>query len=161
MPIVLKSGNLNLLEPSRSVQACNGIAYRYLYLKLGCGGLIPCTRLSEVIVLQCSFYLKRRNFNLTVPSKYHKSFPTPTDNSCYIQIFREREFFSLNLPSRHRSIIVAKCIYYCFQLRTAAFKAYCAIWVRGSNFRYQPSPRVSPRESTQRWKVELWARNIL
>jgi len=45
------------------------------------------------------------------------------------------------------------------QLRTAAFKAYCAILVRRSNFRYQASPRVSPRENTQRRKVELWARN--
>ena len=27
VPIVLKSGSLNLLEPSRSVQACNGIAF--------------------------------------------------------------------------------------------------------------------------------------
>jgi hypothetical protein len=40
------------------------------------------------------------------------------------------------------------------------FKAYCAIWVRRSNFRHQASPRVSPRESTQRWKVELRARNV-
>jgi len=47
-----------------------------------------------------------------------------------------------------------------FQLRTAAFKAYCAIWVRRSNFRHQASPRVSPCESTQRRKVELWARNV-
>src|SRR5215475_13055817 len=47
-----------------------------------------------------------------------------------------------------------------FQLRTAAFKAYCAIWVRRSNFRHQASPRMSPRESTQRRKVELWARNV-
>ena len=45
--------------------------------------------------------------------------------------------------------------YYYFQLRTAAFEAYCAIWFRRSNFRYQ----ASPRESTQRRKVELWARN--
>ena len=37
-----------------------------------------------------------------------------------------------------------------FNLRTAAFKAYCAIWVRRSNFRYQASPRVSPRESSRR-----------
>jgi len=35
-----------------------------------------------------------------------------------------------------------------FNLCTAAFKAYCAIWVRSSNFRHQASPRVSPREST-------------
>ena len=47
-----------------------------------------------------------------------------------------------------------------FQLRTAAFKAYCAIWVRRSNFRHHASPRVSPGESTQRRKVELWARNV-
>ena len=33
-----------------------------------------------------------------------------------------------------------------FNLRTAAFKAYCAIWVRRYNFRHQASPRVSPRE---------------
>jgi hypothetical protein len=39
------------------------------------------------------------------------------------------------------------------------FKAHCAIWIRRSNFRYQASPRVSPRESTQRRKVELWTRN--
>jgi hypothetical protein len=47
-----------------------------------------------------------------------------------------------------------------FNLRTAAFKAYCAIWVRRSNFRHQASSCVSPRQSTQRRKVELWARNI-
>jgi hypothetical protein len=41
------------------------------------------------------------------------------------------------------------------------FKAYCTIWVRRSNFRHQASPRVSPGESTQRRKVELWARNVL
>jgi len=47
-----------------------------------------------------------------------------------------------------------------FNLSTAAFKAYSAIWFRRSNFRHQASPRVSPRESTQRRKVELWARNV-
>jgi hypothetical protein len=30
VPIVLKSGSLNLLEPSGPVQACNGIALPYL-----------------------------------------------------------------------------------------------------------------------------------
>jgi len=35
--------------------------------------------------------------------------------------------------------------HYYFQLCTAAFKAYCAIWVRRSNFRHQVSPRMSPR----------------
>jgi len=57
-------------------------------------------------------------------------------------------------------ISVIKVIIIIFQLHTAAFKAYCAIWVRRSNFRHQASPRVSPRESTQRRKVELWARNV-
>ena len=47
-----------------------------------------------------------------------------------------------------------------FNLRTATFKAYCTIWVRRSNFRHQASPRVSPRESTRRREVELWARNV-
>jgi len=41
-----------------------------------------------------------------------------------------------------------------------SLKAYCAILVRRSNFRHQASPRVSPCESTQRRKVELWARNV-
>jgi hypothetical protein len=45
-------------------------------------------------------------------------------------------------------------------IAAVAFKAYCAIWVRRSNFRHQASPRVSPRESTQRPKVKLWARNV-
>jgi len=48
-----------------------------------------------------------------------------------------------------------------FNLRTAAFKVYCAIWVRRSNFRHQASPRLSPRERIQRRKVELWTRNVL
>ena len=31
-----------------------------------------------------------------------------------------------------------------FQLCTAAFKAYCVIWVRRSNFCHQASPREHP-----------------
>jgi hypothetical protein len=48
---------------------------------------------------------------------------------------------------------VLTLIFIIFNLRTAAFKAYCAVWVRRSNFGHQASPRVSPRESTQRRKV--------
>jgi len=47
-----------------------------------------------------------------------------------------------------------------FNYTQQPFKAYCAILVRRSNFRHQASRRVSPRESTQRRKVELWARNV-
>jgi hypothetical protein len=46
------------------------------------------------------------------------------------------------------------------QLRHCRLKVYCAILVRRSNFRHQSSPHVSPRKSTQRRKVELWARNV-
>jgi len=35
-----------------------------------------------------------------------------------------------------------------FNLRTAAFVAYCAIWFTPSNFRHQASPRMSPHEGT-------------
>jgi hypothetical protein len=44
-------------------------------------------------------------------------------------------------------ISISSIIIIIFNLRTAAFKTYCAIWVRRSNFRHQASPRVSPRES--------------
>ena len=37
MPIVLKSGNLSLLEPSGPVQACNGIALPFIYDWQECG----------------------------------------------------------------------------------------------------------------------------
>jgi hypothetical protein len=51
--------------------------------------------------------------------------------------------------------------YYYYYLTThCSLKAYCAILVRRSNFCHQASPRVSPCESTQRRKVELWARNV-
>ena len=33
MPIVLKSGSLNLLEPSGPVQACNGIALPFTHMR--------------------------------------------------------------------------------------------------------------------------------
>jgi hypothetical protein len=47
-----------------------------------------------------------------------------------------------------------------FNYALQPFKAYCAIWVRRFNFRYQASPRVSPRECTKRRKMELRARNV-
>jgi hypothetical protein len=48
-----------------------------------------------------------------------------------------------------------------FNYALQPFNVYCAICVRRSNFRHQASPpRVSPRESTQRRKVDLWARNV-
>jgi len=57
-------------------------------------------------------------------------------------------------------IRMGKQYLFIFNYALQLFKAYCAIWVRRSNFRHQASPRVSPRERTQRRKVELWARNV-
>jgi hypothetical protein len=42
-------------------------------------------------------------------------------------------------------------------LRIGALGLLCDL---SFNFRHQASRRVSPRESTQRRKVELWARNV-
>ena len=67
--------------------------------------------------------------------------------------------------SKHDNMIKFEgswCIYlvkYLFQINPPrlfyttthrSLKAYCAILVKHSNFRHQASPRVSPRESTQR-----------
>ena len=60
-----------------------------------------------------------------------------------------------NTWRRYIQLNVAMFHYYALQP-----SVYCAIWVRHSNFRHQASPRVSPRDSTQRRKVELWARNL-
>jgi len=47
-----------------------------------------------------------------------------------------------------------------FNYALQPFKVYCAIWVRRSDFPHQASPRVSPRQSTQRRKMELWVRDV-
>jgi len=54
-----------------------------------------------------------------------------------------------DLKKIYEEVIMAFYLFIIFNLCTAAFKAYCAIWVRHSNFRHQASPRVSPCESTQ------------
>ena len=50
MPTVLKSGNLNLLEPSGPVQACNGIAlpFLWMYFSTGKGKSAECHVLSHI-----------------------------------------------------------------------------------------------------------------
>jgi hypothetical protein len=40
VPIVLKSGSLNLLEPSGPVKACNGIALRFYIRYLGVSSVV-------------------------------------------------------------------------------------------------------------------------
>jgi hypothetical protein len=47
-----------------------------------------------------------------------------------------------------------------FELRTAALRLIVRSWLDVPTFATR-RPHASPRESTQQWKVELWARNVL
>ena len=75
-------------------------------------------------------------------------------------------FYCENYRKTNKLLLWAKCgTFNCystaiFNYALLPFKAYCAIWVRRSNFRHQASPSMSPCESTQRRKVKLWAKNV-
>ena len=87
--------------------------------------------------------------------------PSRLDGRCLMKRNTLVSFKNLSLTANfHRTEIkiIIIIIIIIFNISTAAFKAYCAIWVRRSNFRHQASPRVSPCESIQRRKVEMWAR---
>ena len=60
MLIVLKSGGLNLLEPSGSVQACNGIALTFIGCKL------PDEDLKKVETFRSVDYTKRDCCNIYI-----------------------------------------------------------------------------------------------
>jgi len=115
------------------------------------------TRLRKIVSLPW-------NFETTLLDTHISFFGLRTRSLTFLQLVRIEykvngtEFLNISIFMFLRCHIIIIIII--FNLRTAAFKAYCAIWVRSSNFRYQASPRVSPRESTQRRKVELWARNV-
>jgi hypothetical protein len=66
---------------------------------------------------------------------------------------------SANITTSHGTYLHS-FIKFVYTATHCILKAYCAILVRLFNFRHQASQRVSPRESTQRRKVELWARNV-
>jgi len=95
---------------------------------------------------------------LTVSDKHYTVFTT-----LHAELFSEFSF-SKNAHQLRIGVILkgsnTEGIIIIFNLRTAAFKAYCAIWVRRSKFCHQASPHVSPCESTQWRKAELWARNV-
>ena len=61
MPIVLKPGSLNLLEPAGPVQGCTGIA---LPLKGSLLSLLPAPLLSHTNEIQFSAYLFKILFSL-------------------------------------------------------------------------------------------------
>jgi hypothetical protein len=65
-----------------------------------------------------------------------------------------RLFPYVEISNLHRSA-PESCLFVCTTTH-CSLKAYCAILVRRSYFCHQ----ASPRESTQRRKVELWARNV-
>jgi hypothetical protein len=67
----------------------------------------------------------------------------------------------------HEHICMGKCqyssthSYVYFQLKHCSLlRLIVPSGLDVQNLRHQASPRVSPRESTQRRKVELWARNV-
>jgi hypothetical protein len=66
-----------------------------------------------------------------------------------------------NLHSISQLIPLLKAnVHVMFPYYTLQPEVYCKIRVTHSNFRHQAFPRMSPRESTQQWKAELWARNV-
>jgi len=115
-----------------------------------------CSRPVSSVLIYCSF-LESCNSS----DNYHLHLSIIPSTTEYANMCSQPRICILLATTRigpwHR---VCYYYYYYFQIRTAAFKAYCAIWVRRSNFRHQASPRVSPCESTQRRKVKLWAKNV-
>ena len=113
----------------------------------------------------CIYYLPHDKFTIflkfiqpkhKIPYNYKSYQRSKTYHTeCYLQ-----DCLQCKDDARMITIYILQKIIIIFNLRTAAFKANCAIWFRRSNFRHQASPRVSPCESTQRQKVELWARNV-
>ena len=65
----------------------------------------------------------------------------------------------VQMEDNKKTVTSAVCLFV-YTTTHCSLKAYCAILVRRSNFRHQASPRVSPRDSTQRRKAEVWARNV-
>jgi hypothetical protein len=58
VPIVLKSGSLNLLEPSGPVKACNGIALPFTLRDIEHGGLaVACTDTFGSLTGNCCWFL--------------------------------------------------------------------------------------------------------
>jgi hypothetical protein len=73
--------------------------------------------------------------------------------------YRFNDHYKIHFKKRGNVLIKVLLLFF-FNLRTAAFQTYCAIWIRRSNFRHQALQRVSLRESTQRRKVKLWVKNV-
>jgi len=91
----------------------------------------------------CNFHNRTMHLDIT-----EVLLPTDAQENCFkrsikIYIKTAPTCFGVITNIRER-IIYELCLF--IQLRTAAFKAYCAIWVRRSNFHHQASPRVTTWE---------------
>jgi len=93
------------------------------------------------------FYLSAWTFVCNFTSKFYV-FPVSATRPSYPH--------RLTLLSSIILLLLLLLLLLLFSTTHCSLKAYCAILVRRSNFRHQASPLVSPRESTQRRKVELW-----
>ena len=108
------------------------------------------------------FFSWQVKFFLEVVSVVHRRLE-PMQSAVYILYYKQiysgwpciNGRFGRNCYFHHQAIDL-----FVYTTTHCSLKAYFAIWVRRSNFRHQASPHVSPRESTQRRKVELWARNV-
>ena len=118
MPIVLKSGSLNLLEPSGPVQACNGIALPFtktfsVALRLTqfsiqwvVGFFSPCVRLSgrEAGHLYLSIAGDKKQWSLNSTSPYAFMTCTGTDFTFTIYYMFFVEFFRHNVVFKWQTL---------------------------------------------------------
>jgi hypothetical protein len=108
----------------------------------------------EIVIRKTTCPVRMKASSCEIWGLYSDIVKQPSLLRCYVVLIDEQVEKKESTFIFSSKIIVLLLFFY-FNLRTAAFKAYCAIWVRRSNFCHQASPRVSPRESTQRRKVEL------
>jgi hypothetical protein len=102
---------------------------------------------------------RQSNTQHTLFTHHSYMFQLPQHSHHHAVQNQKRKFICIKVTGKilvlHERVTV-----YCLYHTHCSLKAYCAILVRRSNFRHQASPLVSPRESTQRRKAELWARNV-
>ena len=116
--------------------------YIYIYINRNSYFVFSCEHIFHYIVFACS--------SRKIPTRYRHYLQA----NLSVNVRPEHILKTFGIP-RHWTEVL-----FIFNYALKPFKTYCAIWVRRSNFRHQASPRVSPRDSTQRRKVELWARNV-
>ena len=82
MPIVLKSGNLNVLEPSGPVQACNGIALPLPFMKYS---IVSCTSYHHDITRKKKGHLTAGQLSVIHNKSERAEVVTMIDHSMVVQ----------------------------------------------------------------------------